>query len=87
MRFRQLLLLSFLLLIFSADLFALPIKTSIFNLKKQIVGQALVYIDYVELLKLDGTPLGQLGPGNRKNRLRCFAKSVREKLQTELDSV
>ena len=72
-------MLSFLLIVISADLFALPIKTSIFNFKKQIVGQALVYIDYVELLKLDGTPLGRLGAGNRKHRLRCFAKSVREK--------
>ena len=87
LRFRRLLLLSFLLLVFSADLFALPIKTSILNPEKQVVGQALVYIDYVELLKLDGTPLGRLGAGNRKNRLRCFAKSVREKLQTALDSV
>ena len=57
LRFRRLLLLSFLLLVFSADLFALPIKTSILNPEKQVVGQALVYIDYVELLKQDGTPL------------------------------
>ena len=85
--FHQLCLLSFIWFVMSANLFALPIKTSIFNLKKQIVGQDLVYIDYVELLKLDGTPLGQLGAGNRKNRLKCFAKSIREKLQTALDSV
>ena len=78
--------LGFLWLAFSADLFALPIKTSILNPEKQVVGQALVYIDYVELLKLDGTPLGRLGAGNRKNR-RCFAKSVREKFQTAPDSV
>ena len=77
----------FLWLAFSADLFALPIKTSILNPEKQVVGQALVYIDYVELLKLDGTPLGRLGVGNRKNRLKCFAKSVRAKLPTALDSV
>jgi len=49
--------LGFLWLAFSADLFALPIKTSILNHEKQVVGQALVYIDYVELLKQDGTPL------------------------------
>jgi len=40
LRFRRLLLLSFLLLVFSADLFALPIKTSILNPEKQVVGQA-----------------------------------------------
>ena len=83
----RLLLFSILLLGLSQELFALPLKTTILNPEKQVIGQALVYIDYVELLKLDGTPMGRLGPGNRKNRLRCFAKSVREKLQTVLDSV
>ena len=61
LRFRRLLLLIVMWLVFSADLFALPIRTSIINPEKQVVGQALVYIDYVELLKLDGTPLGRLG--------------------------
>ena len=71
LRFRRLLLLSFLLLVFSADLFALPIKTSILNPEKQVVGEALVYIDYVELLKLDGTSLGRLG--FQLKGLRCFS--------------
>ena len=72
LRFRRLLLLSFLLLVFSADLFALPIKTSILNPEKQVVGQALVYIDYVELLKLDGTPLGRLGFVNIQGGFQMF---------------
>ena len=72
LRFRRLLLLSFLLLVFSADLFALPIKTSILNPEKQVVGQALVYIDYVELLKLDGTPLGRLGFVNIQGGFQVF---------------
>ena len=72
LRFRRLLLLSFLLLVFSADLFALPIKTSILNPEKQSVGQALVYIDYVELLKLDGTPLGRLGFVNIHGGFQMF---------------
>ena len=57
----RLLFFSILLLGLTQELFALPIKTSILNPEKQVVGQALVYIDYVELLKLDGTPLGRLG--------------------------
>ena len=64
--------LGFLWLAFSADLFALPIKTSILNPEKQVVGQALVYIDYVELLKLDGTPLGRLGFVNIKGGFQMF---------------
>ena len=71
LRFRRLLLLIVMWLVFSADLFALPIRTSILNPEKQVVGQALVYIDYVELLKLDGTPLGRLG--FQLKGLRCFS--------------
>ena len=59
--FNCLLVLNILWLGLSQELLALPIKTSILNPEKQVVGQALVYIDYVELLKLDGTPLGRLG--------------------------
>ena len=50
----RLLLFSILLLGLTQELFALPLKTTILNPEKQVVGQALVYIDYVELLKLDG---------------------------------
>ena len=64
--------LGFLWLAFSADLFALPIKTSILNPEKQVVGQALVYIDYVELLKLDGTSLGRLGFVNIQGGFQMF---------------
>ena len=72
LRFRRFLLFCIPLLVFSADLFALPIKTSILNPEKQVVGQALVYIDYVELLKLDGTPLGQLGFVNIQGGFQMF---------------
>ena len=64
--------LGFLWLAFSADLFALPIKTSILNHEKQVVGQALVYIDYVELLKLDGTPQGRLDFVNIRGGFQMF---------------
>ena len=64
--------LGFLWLAFSVDLFALPIKTSILNPEKQVVGQALVYIDYVELLKLDGTPLGRLDFVNIQGGFQMF---------------
>ena len=72
LRFRRLLLLIVMWLVFSADLFALPIRTSILNPEKQVVGQALVYIDYVELLKQDGTPLGRLGFVNIKGGFQMF---------------
>jgi hypothetical protein len=68
----RLLFFSILLLGLSQELFALPIKTSILNPEKQVVGQALVYIDYVELLKLDGTPLGRLGFVNIQGGFQMF---------------
>jgi len=68
----RLLLFSILLLGLTQELFALPIKTSILNPEKQVVGQALVYIDYVELLKLDGTPLGRLGFVNIQGGFQMF---------------
>ena len=71
-KFIRLLALILLWLAFSADLFALPIKTSILNPEKQVVGQALVYIDYVELLKLDGTSLGRLGFVNIQGGFQMF---------------
>jgi len=71
-KFIRLLALILLWLAFSADLFALPIKTSILNPEKQVVGQALVYIDYVELLKQDGTPLGRLGFVNIQGGFQMF---------------
>jgi len=56
----------------SQELFALPLKTTILNPEKQPLGLALVYIDYVELLKLDGTPLGRLGFVNIKGGFQMF---------------
>ena len=56
----------------SANIFALPIKTSILNAEEQKVGQALVYIDYVELLDLDGTSKGRLGFVNIKGGFQLF---------------
>ena len=72
LRILRLLLLSFLLLVFSADLFALPLKTTILNTEKQPLGLALVYIDYVELQDMEGTPLGRLGFVNIKGGFQLF---------------
>ena len=71
-QFNCLLVLNILWLGLSQELLALPIKTSILNPEKQVVGQALVYIDYVELLKLDGTPLGRLGFVNIQGGFQMF---------------
>ena len=68
----KLLLFSILLLGLTQELFALPLKTTILNPEKQPVGQALVYIDYVELLKLDGTSLGRLGFVNIQGGFQMF---------------
>ena len=56
----------------SANLFALPIKTSILNAEEQEVGQALVYIDYVELQDMEGTAKGRLGFVNIKGGFQLF---------------
>ena len=58
---RRLLLFSILLLGLIPQLFALPLKTTILSPDKQPLGLALVYIDYIELQELDGTPVGRLG--------------------------
>ena len=71
-QFSCLLILNILWLGLSQELFALPLKTTILNPEKQPLGQALVYIDYVELLKLDGTPLGRLGFVNIKGEFQMF---------------
>ena len=68
----MLLLLCILLLGLSQELFALPIKTTILNPDKQPLGLALVYIDYVELQELDGTPLGRLGFVNIQGGFQMF---------------
>ena len=72
LQFIRLFLFCIIWLVLSADLFALPIKTAILNPEKQVVGQALVYIDYVELLKQDGTPLGRLGFVNIQGGFQMF---------------
>ena len=71
-KLNRILLFSILLLGLSQELFALPLKTTILNPEKQVGGQALVYIDYVELLKLDGTPLGRLGFVNIQGGVQMF---------------
>ena len=68
----KLLLFCILLLGLSQKLFALPLKTTILNPEKQVVGQALVYIDYIELQELDGTPLGRLGFVNLQGGFQMF---------------
>ena len=55
-----------------ALLSALPIKTSILNAEEQKVGQALVYIDYVELQDMAGTAKGRLGFVNIKGGFQLF---------------
>ena len=56
----------------STILYALPIKTSIMNAEEQKVGQALVYIDYVELQDIDGAAKGRLGFVNIKGGFQLF---------------
>ena len=70
-QFRWLLLFCIMWPELSAELFALPIKTSILNAEKQPVGRALVYIDYIELQDMDGTPKGRLGFVNIKADSNC----------------
>jgi len=68
----RLLLFIILLLGLTQELFALPLKTTILNPEKQPVGRALVYIDYIELQELDGTPLGRLGFVNIQGGFQMF---------------
>ena len=68
----QLCLLSFIWFVMSANLFALPIKTLILNAEEKEVGQALVYIDYVELQDMEGTAKGRLGFVNIKGGFQVF---------------
>ena len=56
----------------SQELFALPLKTTILNPEKQPIGLALVYIDYVELQEMDGTPRGRLGFVNIQGGFQMF---------------
>ena len=65
-------LISFICVGFSQVLFALPLKTTILNPEKQPIGLALVYIDYVELQEMDGTPLGRLGFVNIQGGFQMF---------------
>ena len=71
-QFSRILLFSILLLGLSHELFALPIKTTILSPEKQPLGLALVYIDYVELQELDGTPMGRLGFVNIQGGFQMF---------------
>ena len=61
LQFRLLLIISFFCFGVSQKLFALPLKTTILGPEKKPLGLALVYIDYIELQELDGTPVGRLG--------------------------
>ena len=71
-QFSRFLLISILLLGLCQKLFALPLKTTIVSPEKQPLGLALVYIDYVELQELDGTPKGRLGFVNIKGGFQMF---------------
>ena len=66
------LLLCIIWLVMSANLFALPIKTSILNADEKEVGKALVYIDYVELQDMEGIAKGRLGFVNIKGGFQLF---------------
>ena len=56
----------------TVKIFALPIKTSILIADEQKVGQAQVYIDYVELQDMDGNGKGRLGLVNIKGGFQLF---------------
>ena len=78
-RFKNVFLQLSLLLIFSffyfgisQKLFALPLKTTILSHEKKPLGLALVYIDYIELQELDGTPVGRLGFVNIQGGFQMF---------------
>ena len=65
-------ILSILSIVLSNELYALPIKTTILSPEKQPLGLAQVYIDYVELQELDGTPRGRLGFVNIQGGFQMF---------------
>ncbi|MDC0224717.1 hypothetical protein OAK62_04700 [Deltaproteobacteria bacterium] len=69
---RRLLLFSIILLGLIPQLFALPLKTTILSPEKKPLGLALVYIDYIELQELDGTPVGRLGFVNIQGGFQMF---------------
>ena len=71
-RLCRLLLFSIFLLGLAQDLLALPLKTTILSPDKKPLGLALVYIDYIELQELDGTPLGRLGFVNIQGGFQMF---------------
>ena len=68
----RLLLFSIILLGLIPQLFALPLKTTILSPEKKPLGLALVYIDYIELQELDGTPVGRLGFVNIQGGFQMF---------------
>ena len=68
----RLLLFSILLLGLVLQLFALPLKTTILSPEKKPLGLAMVYIDYIELQELDGTPVGRLGFVNIQGGFQMF---------------
>ena len=68
----RLLVFSIILLGLIPQLFALPLKTTILSPEKKPLGLALVYIDYIELQELDGTPVGRLGFVNIQGGFQMF---------------
>jgi len=68
----RLFIFSILLLGLVSQLFALPLKTTILSPEKKPLGLALVYIDYIELQELDGTPVGRLGFVNIQGGFQMF---------------
>ena len=72
LQFVLLLLISFFCFGISQKLFALPLKTTILSPEKKPLGLAMVYIDYIELQELDGTPVGRLGFVNIQGGFQMF---------------
>ena len=58
--------------IYSVKINALPLKTKILNVKEETVGLAHIYIDYVELLGKDETPIGRLGFANIRGGFNIY---------------
>ena len=72
LQFGLLLLIIFFCFGISQKLFALPLKTTILSPEKKPLGLAMVYIDYIELQELDGTPVGRLGFVNIQGGFQMF---------------
>ena len=58
---------------------ALPLKSQILGPKNEPVGLAHIYIDYVELMQLDGTPKGRVSFVKTQSGFELFVVRMDEK--------